>query len=136
MRESNGELLRVVVRADGALRYRAPHCWTAEFLAALQELEHGQEHCAAVARGDELDMRLFCADLRKQSREVWDAVDGLDPREHTGKLVSYHNWMATFASQYLGCPAGVPALASLSYFPSACCAQCQQISLACPSFTC
>ena len=94
MRASNSELLRKVVRADCAFMYRAHHCWTAELLTALQELEHGQAHCDAVKSGEELHLSLCCADLRKQNRSVWDAVDGLNPREHAEKLVSYHNWMA------------------------------------------
>ena len=93
-RKSKSELLRKVVCADCALRYRAQHCWTAEFLTALQELGHGQEHCNSVVHGEGLTMSRFCSDLRKQNREVWNAVDGLNPRERSEKLVSYHNWMA------------------------------------------
>ena len=94
MCESNSELLRKVARADTALRFREQHCWTAQFMFALHELEHGQEHCDAVVRGEELSMSRFCLDLRKQNRALWDAVDGLNPREHAQKLVPYHNWMA------------------------------------------
>jgi len=95
MLASNSNLLRQVARADCALRFRAERCWTSEFLAALQELEHGATHVEAVLRGEELCTNVLCADLHKQNKRVWDDVGDLDPREHAQqKKAAYHNWMA------------------------------------------
>ena len=127
MRASNSELLRKVVRADCAFMYRAHHCWTAELLTALQELEHGQAHCDAVKSGEELHLSLCCADLRKQNRSVWDAVDGLNHREHAEKLVSYHNWTAVPlpASESASQRVYPSPLALESHSAAACYQQCQ-----------
>jgi hypothetical protein len=114
MLHSNSEVLRQVTRADCQLRFRVQHCWTAEFLAALAELEHGQEFVDAVVGGEELSVAKLCSDVRSQNRRVWEAVHGLDPREHASKLVTFHNWIAAQWPEHDSSSAAARKLADVS----------------------
>jgi hypothetical protein len=91
----NSSTVRIVVKADCALRARDTSCWTAQLLEALHGLRNSEAYTQAVIEGRPIPMQEFVADLRFRHQAVWRAIEGHDPRGQPSKLTAYQAWFAS-----------------------------------------